>query len=241
MRILVTNDDGINSPGLHVLAQRLAQDGDVTVFAPSGEYSGSGAAIGHLGHGIPDVHTIEHEDMPDVSAIHHFDGPPALCALLACLGLFGDRPDVVASGINPGWNVGHAVHFSGTIGACLAASTCGVGGVAISQRATSGPPANWATAAEVAAQLLPRAARDVAVLNVNVDDVPADQVRGVLETDLANRLPYRLQEPQLGPGGTVEFERSAEVDQPTDIDTGAVMAGYVSVTELAPTTSRSTR
>ncbi len=84
MRILVTNDDGIDSVGIHVLAQHLTEIGDVTVVAPSGEYSGAGAAIGHLSQGLPDVFQVERVEMPDVAAIYHLDAPPALASLLAC-------------------------------------------------------------------------------------------------------------------------------------------------------------
>ena len=133
MRILVTNDDGIESAGLHVLAQRLAHIGEVVVFAPSAEYSGAGAAIGHLSAGIADVHHVERAEMPDVQSAHHLDAPPALASLLACQGLLGPAPDLVVSGINPGWNVGHAVHFSGTIGACITANMFGIPCIAVSQ------------------------------------------------------------------------------------------------------------
>lgn len=239
MRILVTNDDGIHSPGLHVLAQRLTSEGDVTVFAPSGEYSGAGAAIGHLGGGIPDVVTVdEHPAMPDATAVHHLDGPPGLAALLACRGLFGAPPDVVVSGINPGWNVGHAVHFSGTIGACITARACGIGGLAISQRGVgSGPQSRqlWETAAEAAVGELGRVIDRPAVVSVNVDNVPFEETRGVREVGLSDRLPYSMERASLGADGVVTFERGAEVDRSEDVDTGAVLAGYIAVTELAPT------
>ncbi len=233
MRILVTNDDGIDSPGLHVLAQRMAGLGEVTVLAPSGEYSGAGASIGHLSLGLPEVHTVDdHPAMPDAAAVHHLDGPPGLVALLAGRGLFGARPDVVVSGINPGWNVGHAVHASGTIGACLMASACGIPGLAISQR--TGGEQRWETAADAAAELVPEAVTRRTVLNVNVDNLAPDAVRGIRWTGLSDRLPYSISGVELS-GRTATLERRAEPDRSTDVDTGAVLAGWVSVTELTPT------
>ena len=151
-RILVTNDDGIESAGLHALAAALVPLGEVIVFAPSREYSGAGAAIGHLSDGIADVHEVRRPELADVAAAYTFDGPPALAALLAVQGLFGAAPDVVVSGINPGWNVGRSVHFSGTIGAVLTAEQLGVPGVAVSQH--SGGMQRWDTAARVAAQMV---------------------------------------------------------------------------------------
>ena len=84
VRILVTNDDGIDSEGIHVLAERLTDVGEVMVFAPSGEYSGAGAAIGHLADGLPDIFQVERTEMPSVPAVYHLDAPPAVTALLAC-------------------------------------------------------------------------------------------------------------------------------------------------------------
>lgn len=235
----MTNDDGIHSPGLHALAQRMAEIGEVTVFAPSGEYSGAGAAIGHLGSGIPDVVTVDrHPAMPDADAVHHLDGPPGLAALLACRGLFGPPPDVVVSGINPGWNVGHAVHFSGTIGACITASACGVGGLAISQRGVrsgSGSRQLWESAAEAAARQLDRVTGRPAVVSVNVDNLPFEEFRGVREVELGDRLPYNLGRASVGRDGAVTFERAADEDRAEAVDTGAVLAGYIAVSELAPT------
>ena len=238
MRILVTNDDGIESPGIHVLARHLSEVGEVTVFAPSGEYSGAGAAIGHLSAGLPDVHRVERAEMPDVAAVYHLDGPPALASLLACRGILGEPPDIVVSGINPGWNVGHAVHFSGTIGACVTANVFGIPAVAVSQHTTD-DPMQWDTAAKAAVDQLPRAMGEALLLNVNVPNLPADEIRGTLDTKLSDRIPYSLHSPTLtevSPGRfTAAFEKFAAFDGPEGTDTHAVEAGYVSVTPLTST------
>ena len=133
MKVLVTNDDGVGSPGLHALARALVDAGhDVVVVAPDRDYSGSGAAIGHL-------HADDHIDvapveLPGLSGVPAYavDGPPGLCVLTARLGGFGDPPDVVVSGINPGCNTGRAVLHSGTVGAALTGANFGVRGLAVS-------------------------------------------------------------------------------------------------------------
>lgn len=236
MRILVTNDDGIDSPGLHALAQRMAELGEVIVFAPSSEHSGAGAAIGHLSEGVPEVHTVVRPEMPDVAAVHHIGGPPALAALLACRGLFGAPPDLVVSGINPGWNVGWSVLFSGTIGACLTARVCGISGIAVSQRRT-GEAQRWASAAEVVATMVPeildRPAGDPVVWSLNVPNLDHTEILGVRRAALADRLPYGLHSPRLS-GRSVTFESSDDLDESDDVDTGVVLAGYASLTELHP-------
>ena len=238
MQILVTNDDGIESTGLHVLAQALTAVGTVTVFAPSGEYSGAGAAVGHLAAGLPDVHKVERAEMPDVAGAYHLDGPPALASLLACSGLFEAKPDLVVSGINPGPNVGHAVHFSGTIGACITASVFGTPGIAVSQL-TMGEVMHWQTAADAAVAQVERAMRDQSLLSVNVPNLPANEVLGAVEASLANRIPYSLHSPtmvEVSPGRfSATFERGAPFDSPPGSDTHSIDAGYVAVTELAPT------
>jgi 5'-nucleotidase len=133
MKVLVTNDDGIDAPGLHVLAQALVADGrDVVVVAPARDMSGSGAAIGqvHLDQSI-DARRVELPGLGGVPA-YALDGAPGLCVLAARLGGFGDPPDVVMSGINPGCNTGRAVLHSGTVGAALTAANFGVRGLAVS-------------------------------------------------------------------------------------------------------------
>jgi 5'-nucleotidase len=248
MRILVTNDDGIESEGLHVLTQHLAKIGDVTVFCPSTNFSGAGAAIGNIGAGLPDVVPVDQPDVQNNVAAYHFDGPPALATMLACKGLFGLPPDIVVSGINPGWNVGHSVHFSGTIGAGITAGVFGIPSVAVSQPAAGPDEAQrWETAAEVATVLVEelwserRPLVAPRLLNVNVPNVGAEDLKGRRYTTLSARLPYSLDAPTLTPkvDGTyaAAFVRFAPFDSPAGSDTHAVEDGYVSITPLTATSA----
>lgn len=133
MKVLVTNDDGVESVGLHALVRALLVSGlDVVVAAPDRDMSGSGAAIGH-------IHMDEHidakpVDLPDLAGVPAYavDGPPGLCVLAARLGGFGPTPDLVVSGVNPGCNTGRAVLHSGTVGAALTAANFGCRGIAVS-------------------------------------------------------------------------------------------------------------
>jgi 5'-nucleotidase len=131
--VLVTNDDGVESAGLHALVRALVDAGhDVLVVAPATDMSGSGAAIGriHLDQHI-DAEKVELPGLAGVPA-YAVDGPPGLCVLAARLGGFGVRPDLVVSGINPGCNTGRAVLHSGTVGAALTAANFGGRGLAVS-------------------------------------------------------------------------------------------------------------
>ena len=135
MRILVTNDDGIDSVGLHRLVAAIAPLGEVVVAAPDREFSGAGAAIGALHLMQPEIHraSIPGVDLDEVWAV---GGPPALCVMFANLEAFGPRPELIVSGINPGANVGRSVYHSGTVGACLTGRNAGISGVAVSQEVT---------------------------------------------------------------------------------------------------------
>ncbi len=138
MRILVTNDDGIDSIGLHVLARSICElDGDheVVVAAPDQEYSGAGAALGALHLIQPEVRRGHIDNCP-AAAVWKVSGPPALCVMFARLGAFGEPFDLVVSGINPGANVGRAVYHSGTVGAALTGRNGGISGIAVSQAVT---------------------------------------------------------------------------------------------------------
>ncbi len=131
MRILFTNDDGIDSPGLHALvAAYTAQGHERIVVAPHQEQSGASAAIGDL---VGNTHIrYEQPDIPALGDVETYalEGPPALCVWTACLGAFGPEPDQIVSGINAGANCGRSVLFSGTIGAALTAAGFGKRGLA---------------------------------------------------------------------------------------------------------------
>jgi 5'-nucleotidase len=180
VRILVTNDDGIDAQGLHVLARNAVAAGhDVVVVAPSADASGSGAAIGvfHADSHI-DVRRVE---VPGCDApAWALAGPPGLCALAGRLGAFGPPPDLVLSGINAGLNTGRAILHSGTVGAALTASQLGISALAVSLRAGVEPDP-WESAADLAMALLPllMAAPTRTVLNLNVPALPLAEVRGL--------------------------------------------------------------
>lgn len=182
-RAVVTNDDGIDSPGLRVLAGVLSDWFDVVVAAPAHDMSGAGTGIGrfNLDKGV-DMEEVAMEEVPAAYAI---DGPPGLAVTAAALGAFGPKPDIVVSGINAGINTGHSIIHSGTVGAALTANTFKMKGLAISLAQSN--PWRWETAAGYA----PKAARWLVerregphVLNVNVPGVPQDEVAGVHWADL---------------------------------------------------------
>ena len=168
--ILVTNDDGVGSPGIGVLADRLSRHHRVVVVAPSEDRSGAGTGIGLFDPVAGVELTVVADGHPQVFSI---DGPPGLAVMSAALGAFGSSPRMVVSGINAGINTGHSVIHSGTVGAALTARTFGSHGLAVSVPRSD--PWRWDTAAEVAAWvadwMLGRSGRPLA-LNLNVPALP---------------------------------------------------------------------
>ncbi len=185
----MTNDDGIDAPGLHSLARALHTCGhEVVIVAPARDYSGFGAALGPL-HltGQIGYEAREIEDLIGVEA-YAVDGPPGLCAFSTVLGGFGGPPDILVSGINAGANLGRAVLFSGTVGAALTAVQFGVPAMAVSLGTHGeGEDRHWDTAAVCAASLVHsvHAAGTHGALNVNVPNVRPYAVRGMKAASLA--------------------------------------------------------
>ncbi len=232
MRVLVTNDDGVEAPGLHALASAMVRAGhDVMVVAPSGERSGSGAAIGRLHRTGPIAWTpVEWPDLPGVT-VNALDVPPAAAVYAGCVGAFGDGPDVVASGVNPGLNYGHLVLHSGTVGAALTAAALGVSGVAVS--IAWGEEQHWETAATIAADAVEWVAGQSGapmVANVNVPNVGLAQVKGVRDAHLC---PFNERWEATASAGELALEYIGHAGDPApDTDFALVKSGYASVTLL---------
>jgi 5'-nucleotidase len=232
VRVLVTNDDGVESEGLHVLTAALAAAGlDVFVVAPNSDRSGTGAAIGL-------VHADQHLDAQQVELpgcigidAHAIDGPPGMCVIAARLGAFGEPPDVIVSGINPGLNTGRAILHSGTVGAALTAQNFGGSGLAVSTEV--GPRWHWDTAARFAVEVFPRLleAPPRTVLNLNVPARPYEDVGGVRWARLAAFGAVRAAVADTPDG--VQFElRAVDVTPAPDSDTGLVAAGFAALTTI---------
>ncbi|MEU4443859.1 5'/3'-nucleotidase SurE [Actinosynnema sp. NPDC050801] len=173
MRVLITNDDGIDSPGLIALARGAVAHGWTTVVAaPARESSGTSAGLTAAEDDRRvEVRRRELPGLPDVPA-YAVSAHPGFIALVASQGAFGDPPDIVLSGVNRGANVGRAVLHSGTVGAALTAAINGARAMAVSLDVGLDPDVthHWDTAVAVAAGLFDRVAALApgAVLNLNV-------------------------------------------------------------------------
>ena len=253
MRILVSNDDGIDAPGLHALAEAVADLGDVVVVAPEDEYSGASAAIGAIFEQHPHV-TRRDLGIDGIDAAWAVNGPPALCVMYARLGLFGDPFDLVVSGINPGANVGRSVYHSGTVGACVSGRTGGWSGIAVSQAVTGWgvegqsyhelvAQQNWSTAATVARTfaeaLLADLPTEPVVVNINVPNADLHDLAGWELTEVGLHPPRAISDAHLVPRAgepdvfDVAIGYGDHIELPAHTDGGAIERNLVAVTYVS--------
>jgi 5'-nucleotidase len=239
-RVLITNDDGIGSPGLHALAAAAVRAGlDVVVAAPAAEASGSSSSITAAEEdGKISVEERQLEDLDSVEAfaVH---GAPAFIAMIATHGAFGPPPDIVLSGVNRGANVGRAILHSGTVGAALTAGINDGRGLAVSLDTGLNPDTiHWDTAAQLATGLLPFLMDQDpgSVLNLNVPNSAGPELPeyrtarltrfGIVQTTLAERGQQHVR---------LAIADTAETPDP-DSDAALLAAGFATVTALQPVT-----
>jgi 5'-nucleotidase len=233
---LVTNDDGIQSPGLAVLARVAHRAGyDVVVAAPDRESSGASAAL----HGAEEdgrlrIDEVRAPGLPDAVRSLAVSADPALIAFVAAYGAFGTKPDVLLSGVNRGPNVGNAVLHSGTVGAALSATSLGIRSMAVSLDAAD--PAHWETAEEVAEHAFAWfQGTDLGrrTLNVNVPDVAPAELQGLRQAPLATfgAVHARLARTDEAGGVLVTYEGTERATEP-DSDAGLLARGWATATLL---------
>lgn len=234
MRILVTNDDGIDAPGLRALAAALRPLGEVTVVAPERERSAVSHAI--TMHDPLRAQRVEFDGLTAWSV----SGMPADCVLLGVRELLDSPPDVIAAGINRGANLGEDVWYSGTVSAAMEGAILGVRSVALSVASLGPAPATWdyRAAAQWAARLVPLAAANLApstILNVNVPNAPPEQVTQARVCRQGRRCYRSTFDTRLDPRGGTYYWLGSElpVDEPVPgTDVAALRAGAVALTPV---------
>lgn len=235
MHILVTNDDGVQAPGLLALAQEMRKLGRVTVFAPDRNWSVSGH-VKTLDRPL----RVQETALADGSAAFSTDGAPSDCVALALLGLV-DLADIVIAGINPNANISHDVTYSGTVTAAMEAVISGVKGIAVSLHSPEGfkGQLDYSTAAIVARRVAEKVMSDGlpegVVLNVNVPYLKENKLKGYMITRQGLRVYRDALDERIDPRGRPYYwiggEAPTGVDEP-GTDFGALTAGYVSITPL---------
>ena len=234
--ILVTNDDGVQAPGLLALAQEMRKLGRVSILAPDRNWSGSGH-VKTLDRAL----CVKEFRLADGSQAFAGDGAPSDCVALAMLGYFKEPIDLVVSGINVGANLGHDVTYSGTVTAAMEAVIMGVPGVAVSLETLEGHvgemdyvPAAHA-AGRVVRQVIENGLPQEILLNVNVPFLAEDKIRGVMLTRQGLRVYHSRLDERVDPRNRPYYWIGG--DAPTGVpergtDVGALAEGFVSVTPL---------
>jgi 5'-nucleotidase len=231
MRVLVSNDDGVDAPGIRILAAGLREAGhDVLVVAPDRDRSGASNSL-----------TL---DMP-VRVVRHDDhtwrvyGTPTDCVHVAITGMLDVEPDLVVSGINNTANLGDDVIYSGTVAAAMEGRFLGLPAVAMSLASADHRGLHYETAARAAVEIIARLATDPlpadTILNVNVPDMAWDDIRGFEVTRLGNRHRAEPCVPQADPRGRTWWwigAAGAAQDAGPGTDFHAVRDGCISITPI---------
>lgn len=231
MKILVSNDDGIQAPGIQILAKELAKIATLTVIAPDRNRSGASNSL-----------TLENPVRIKQLDNGHYsvEGTPTDCVHLAITGLLTELPDMVVSGINAGANLGDDIFYSGTVAAAMEGRFLGLPAIAISLAGHHHTSFNhYETAAIVAAELVKKIQLDPlpaqTILSVNVPDVPFHELQGYEVTRLGTRHcaepTIKMKDPR---GNTVYWvgPPGAEQDAGPGTDFYAISKNKVSITPV---------
>ncbi len=226
MNILLSNDDGIHAEGIQTLAAALREIADVIIVAPDRNRSAASSSL-TLVEPLRPLH------LPNGD--YCINGTPADCVHLALNGFLSGRMDLVVSGINAGANLGDDLIYSGTVAAALEGRHLGLPAIAVSLDGRQ----HYETAARVVCDLIPKLHGQLLnsreIININVPDIPYEQLKGIKVCHLGYRAAaaevIKQQDPRgdhiywIGPSGLPEYDSEGT-------DFHAVANGYVSITPI---------
>ncbi len=232
MRILLTNDDGIDSEGLFALKEALSPEHETVVIAPDRNWS----IAGH-NKTMDRPLRVSEVRLRDGSPAYSSDGTPSDCVSLAALGFLGYKPDLVISGINRGNNLGDDITYSGTVAAAMEGVISGIPSIAVSMN----PKPQWpvdvgaAFVKRLVGQIVERGLAKDTFLNVNVPNLPHDEIKGVKVARLGKRIYNDELITRADPWGRNYYWIGgalvgSHLEEGTDV--AAIEEGYVSVTPI---------
>ncbi|WP_447531039.1 5'/3'-nucleotidase SurE, partial [Legionella pneumophila] len=228
MKILVSNDDGVLAPGIKILANELSTLGEVKVVAPDRNRSGASNSLT-----LTQPLRVKQLD----NGYYSVDGTPTDCVHLALTGFLEPIADIVVSGINEGANLGDDVLYSGTVAAAMEGRYLGLPAIAISMVGDN--IQHYETAAIIAKQLVIKLSANKlpsqTILNVNVPDLPLNQIRGMQVTRLGTRHSAEPIIKEYDPRGRPIYwvgPPGIEADAGAGTDFFAIKTGHVSITPL---------
>jgi len=236
MKILVTNDDGIDSPGIWALAEAMSRVGETLVVAPDKEQSGVGASVSlHSGMSVVEV------SPPTIQGVRAYavGGTPSDCVILGLRRLAQGHIDLVVSGINLGANLGNDIHYSGTVMATLQGYFRKIPSIALSLAMQSREEELRFDVVAKVAEYLALSVKSGkmptgAILNTNVPNIPLEQIKGIVTTRTASSGYVKLAEVQGS--GSLSYSRGirkvAELGIEEGTDIWAINMGLISITPL---------
>jgi len=236
MKILVTNDDGIDSPGIWALAEAMSRVGETLVVAPDKEQSGVGTSVSlHSGMSVVEV------SPPTIQGVRAYavGGTPSDCVILGLRRLAQGHIDLVVSGINLGANLGNDIHYSGTVMATLQGYFRKIPSIALSLAMQSREEEPRFDVVAKVAEYLALSVKSGkmptgAILNTNVPNIPLEQIKGIVTTRTASSGYVKLAEVQGS--GSLSYSRGIlkadelGIEEGTDI--WAINMGLISITPL---------
>ena len=231
-KILLTNDDGIYAPGIFALYESIKSLGEVNVIAPATEMSAVGHAIT-----LTDPLRVEKVNRRGEFFGYAVSGTPADCVKIAVWALLDEKPDIVISGINLGNNTGISIIYSGTVSAATEGTILKIPSIAISLAAYKKP--DFTYAAKFAKKLVPvvleRGLPVGTLLNVNVPDVPEEEIEGVMTTRQGKAEYQEFFDKRTDPWGRSYYWMAGEkvkMKQDESVDDSAIFNNMISVTPI---------
>ena len=231
-RLLLTNDDGIDAPGLYALYLEISKLGKVTIVAPSAERSAVGHAIT-----LSDPLRVWSYEQDRKFYGYAVNGTPADCIKIAYWAILKHKPDIVISGINLGSNTGINTIYSGTVSAATEGAILGIPSFAISLTTFHDPDFTYAAkfARKLTRRLLKNSLPIGVYLNVNVPPCPETEIRGVAVTRQGMAIYEENFDKRIDPHGRVYYwltGQKIDKEKSVDVDDGAIEENMVSVTPV---------
>lgn len=232
LKILVCNDDGISSPGIYALVSKLKEIANVTVVAPLTEQSAVGHAITMKYPLRVKEHIINKEFFG-----YAVDGTPADCVKMGVKNIMKDLPDLVISGINNGANTAINIIYSGTVSGAREAAIMDIPSIAISVGSHNVKYYDYAAeiATDYAIKVVEKGLPKGTLLNINVPDLPKEDVKGILVTSQGKSKWDDEYEERIDPFGGKYYWLKGDwivLDKTNETDHNSVIDGYVSVTPI---------
>lgn len=233
MRLLITNDDGIKSYGLHTLVKEMEKEHDVLVVAPSEQRSACGHSV--TLHRPLIIREVGIDGIK--SKAYSVDGTPADCVKIAVDKILSNRVDIILSGINHGLNLGTDVIYSGTVSAAIEGAIYKIPSIAVSMDIEAGYNDFTAAAAytrEILSYSKKNSLRDDIVLNVNVPAIPKEKIKGIKVCQLGNRIYENCYIETMTESSEIGYKLQGSPSDTDEEDTDIynIKRGYVTVTPL---------